>query len=179
MPNNLQQLTFGWNFNKKIKKNILPNNLQQLTFDFYSRFNQKIKKDVLPKNLQYLTFGRYFNKKIKKDVLPKKIIKLTSYNYINIRIKNNIIPYNIEQLEHIGYNKINLKILLQILFYYKIKTINKKQYKILCRTIKRLNKANIKEYDTDNYKLFCYNYIKKKSIKINFVKYFTDCFDEI
>jgi hypothetical protein len=63
LPNSLTTLTFGDNFNQKIKPNVLPNSLQSLTFG--DNFDQEIKKSVLPTSLTTLTFGWNFNQELK------------------------------------------------------------------------------------------------------------------
>ena len=102
--NNLQQLTFGLLFNKKIKKDVLPNNLQQLTFGL--TFNNKIKKDVLPNSLLKITFGRKYTQKL-KNVLPITL-KYIIFNYCD-RYYN----YNIQKIiKNIKSNIINNNIIL-------------------------------------------------------------------
>jgi hypothetical protein len=91
-------LTFGNNYNKEIKENVLPKSLKKLSFG--AEFNQKIKKYVLNEGLTHLYFGRYskFNQKLDKDVLPKSLIKLELGQYYSYHIEDEVLPNSIEKI---------------------------------------------------------------------------------
>ena len=88
LPEDVENIIFSENyedsefskFNCKVDN--LPNNLQSITFGY--DFNQPI--DKLPKNLQSITFGPEFNQPI--DKLPTTVDELAFWSHSNI--KNNI-----------------------------------------------------------------------------------------
>ena len=47
-------------------------------------FNQKIKENVLPSSLHTLIFGRTFNQEIKENVFPCSIKKIGVYSHCNL-----------------------------------------------------------------------------------------------
>ena len=75
LPNNLQSLTFGNDFNQSLDRVPLPSNLQSLTFS--NHFNQSLDRVTLPNKLQSLTFGNDFNQSLNGVALPNSLQSLT------------------------------------------------------------------------------------------------------
>ena len=154
LPENLTNLTFGWDFNQKIEPNSLPENLTTLTFG--RKFNQKIETNSLPENLTTLTFGWYFNQIIEPNSLPEKLTTLTFGRYFNQKIEPNSLPRNLSTLAFGSFFNQKIEIdffpsnLTNIIFewIYNIR-INKNQIKMI---------NSIPSYY--NVKLFRYNIIE-------------------
>jgi len=85
LPENLTNLTFGYDFDQKVE---LPRNLTHLTFSCL--FNQKVE---LPENLTHLTFGYYFNQKVE---LPENLTHLTFGKRFNQKV---VLPFTIRYLK--------------------------------------------------------------------------------
>jgi len=75
LPNNLQSLTFGNDFNQSLDRETLPSNLQSLTFS--NHFNQSLDRVTLPNKLQSLTFGSDVNQSLNGVALPNSLHSLT------------------------------------------------------------------------------------------------------
>ena len=75
LPNGLQTLTFGWEFNQSLAGVTLPSGLQSLTFGW--EFNQSLAGVTLPSSLQTLTFGWKFNQSLADVAFPSDLQTLT------------------------------------------------------------------------------------------------------
>ena len=78
-------LTFGYNFNKKIKKGVLPILLKILTFG--NCYKKKIKENILPNSLQFIKLE---NNILKLNHLSNNIIKLQINNIYSKYLPNTI-----------------------------------------------------------------------------------------
>jgi hypothetical protein len=95
-PAGLQTLIFNYNFNKKIRHNILPEGLTNLFFGY--AFDQEIESGVLPSSLKRLTFNGKFNKKIYPNVLPN-LEELILSDSFNQEIEEHVLPKTLEKLQ--------------------------------------------------------------------------------
>ena len=75
LPNRLQSLTFGDNFNQSLDGVTLPKGLQNLTFG--RNFNQSLEGVTWPSSLQSLTFGVFFDQSLDGVTLPNSLQNLT------------------------------------------------------------------------------------------------------
>lgn len=69
LPNSIESLTFGRNFNQPNLKGSLPKSLKSLTYG--TNYNQSIKRGYLPDSLKILKFGPYYNRWMESGSLPK------------------------------------------------------------------------------------------------------------
>ena len=74
LPESLEHLTFGSEFNHSLEGVTLPSSLQSLTFGI--AFNQSLEGVTLPSSLQSLTFGRAFNQSLEGVTLPSSLQSL-------------------------------------------------------------------------------------------------------
>jgi len=88
LPQSLQSLTLGWNFNQPIDH--LPQSLQSLTLE--CNFNEPV--DNLPQSLQSLTLGHNFDQPI--DNLPQSLQSLTLGHNFDQPIDN--LPQSLQSL---------------------------------------------------------------------------------
>jgi len=91
LPNNLQNLTFGWDFNQKLEK--LPNNLQNLSLSH--DFNQSLNPCVALPKLQKLTLNTNYNFEI-PPLFNTTIIYISNNNKIYKKIYENYENYSID-----------------------------------------------------------------------------------
>lgn len=111
IPLNITHITFGYNFNKYIDKNVIPHSVKYIDFSskyiinienntiphsvehLYLRgsFNQEIKENMIPNNVKYLTFGNKFDHKLNFKLLPNNIIYLKIDNYSHELLDINLI----------------------------------------------------------------------------------------
>lgn len=110
LPNNLEEIEFGNNFNSLIDN--LPQNIKKIIFYSESKFNQPINN--LPIGLEELSLGKNFKNSL--DYLPESL-KILKFNRLN-NIKLDNLPIGIEEisfdeLESLNITKLpaNLKIL--------------------------------------------------------------------
>ena len=149
LPKELEELVFGFYYNKEIEKNILPSKLKRIKFGY--KYNKEIKKNVLPEELEKIDFGYKFNKVIEEGVLPDNIKEIIFSYEFNKKIKKNVLPKNLKRLKFgFEYNKkIDRGVLpngleyLKLSFYY-----DKRIYKgVLPETLKSLKIKSEYEYD--------------------------------
>ena len=96
MPENLTDLTFGYNFNQKIEQNTLPENLMTITFGYC--FNQKLEPDILPHNLFNINFNwLYLSKNDFSSHIIEIINNIPSYYDVKIFSDNDI--FNIDRFK--------------------------------------------------------------------------------
>ena len=73
IPDSLNYLSFGPDFNQEIKENTLPTHIKTLSLGY--TYNKYIKKNVLPPNLRILSLGKSYEHIINYD-MPKTLEKL-------------------------------------------------------------------------------------------------------
>ncbi|CAB1105529.1 unnamed protein product [Ectocarpus sp. CCAP 1310/34] len=95
-PASLQQLSFGYKFNKPIADVVWPASLQHLSFGL--RFNQPIANIVWPASLQHLSFGYTFNQPIAEAVWPASLQVLSFGNRFNQPITTVVWPASLQQV---------------------------------------------------------------------------------
>lgn len=94
---NMTKIIFRWYYDHKIEPNILSDtSLMNITFGY--SYNQKIKRDVLPHKLEELIFGYCYNKKIKEHILPPNLKCLVFGKSYNQEIDINVLPCNLKCL---------------------------------------------------------------------------------
>ena len=91
IPNSVEEIIFGDNFNQKIT--YLPKEVKKITFGF--NYNQPISSGDLPDSIEYLEFGYNFNNTISKYPSNLKILKF-GRNYSS-KIEN--LPDGLVELE--------------------------------------------------------------------------------
>ena len=100
IPDHVEHIHFGDNFNQRINKDVLPEGLKSIRFG--SAFNRRIGKNVLPKGLQSIQFGWNFNQPIEKDVLPEGLQSIRfGYNFKQ-QIEKDLLP---KGLQSIGFDR--------------------------------------------------------------------------
>jgi hypothetical protein len=104
LPDGLQSLTFGYEFNQNMEKVPLPSGLQSLTFGY--EFNQNMEKVALPSGLQSLTFGGLFNQNMEKVALPSGLQSLTFGKMFNQSLDKVALPSGLQSLTVCGVDSV-------------------------------------------------------------------------
>ena len=96
LPETLERLTFGPNFNQSLKGVTFPNSLRSLTFD--RSFNRSLQGVTLPSGLQSLTFGISFNHSLQRVTLPSGLKSLTFDGRFNHSLQGVTLPSGLQSL---------------------------------------------------------------------------------
>ena len=95
LPSNLQTLTFGDDFNQSLERVTLPNSLHTLPFE---NWNQSLEGVTLPRSLQTLTFGYWFNHSLEGVTLPNSLHTLTFKHCFNQSLEGVTLPSSLQTL---------------------------------------------------------------------------------
>ena len=98
LPESLEHLTFGSEFNHSLEGVTLPSSLQSLTFGI--AFNQSLEGVTLPSSLQSLTFGRAFNQSLEGVTLPSSLQSLTFGHRFNQSLEGVTLPSSLKGFSH-------------------------------------------------------------------------------
>ena len=96
LPSSLQTLTFGSDFDQSLEHVTLPSSLQTLTFG--SDFDRSLKHVTLPSSLQTLTFGSDFDQSLEHVTLPSSLQTLTFGHWFNQSLEGVTLPSNLQTL---------------------------------------------------------------------------------
>lgn len=99
LPNNLESLSFGDEFNQNLDAVNLPGTLEELSFG--RRFDQSLVDVRLPDSLKSLTFGSYYNQSLENVHLPLSLEHLTFGDRFNQSLEYVSLPSNLQSL-HFG-----------------------------------------------------------------------------
>ena len=96
MPQTVEHLTLGSEFNDSLENVTLPSSLQTLTFG--RKFNQSLAQVTLPSSLQTLTFGWCFNQSLAHVTLPSSLQTLTLGGDFNQSLEHVTLPSSLQTL---------------------------------------------------------------------------------
>eukprot|EP00435_Cladocopium_sp_Y103_P027979 s595_g6.t4 len=96
LPQRLQHLTFGFNFNQCLVDLNLPSTLESLTLGFH--YNQSLEDVTLPSGLESLTFGQSFNQSLERVNFPEALAKLTFGHDFNQSLRHARLPKKLRAL---------------------------------------------------------------------------------
>ena len=96
LPQKLERLSLGNDFNQILDQTELPNNLESLSFG--DEFNQNLDAVNLPGTLEALSFGRRFDQSLVDVRLPDSLKSLTFGSYYNQSLENVHLPLSLENL---------------------------------------------------------------------------------
>ena len=99
LPNDLESLSFGDEFNQNLDAVNLPGTLEELSFG--RRFDQSLVDVRLPDGLKSLTFGSYYNQSLENVHLPLSLKHLTFGDRFNQSLEYVSLPSNLQTL-HFG-----------------------------------------------------------------------------
>lgn len=88
--NNLRIITFGDAFNQPLENVSFPQSV--LTISFGDSFDKSLNNVKLPTNLQTLKFGKNFNQSLDKVILPQKLESMIFGEKFNQLLNNVIFP---------------------------------------------------------------------------------------
>eukprot|EP00435_Cladocopium_sp_Y103_P073112 s627_g42.t1 len=106
LPQTLQSLKFGDQFNQSLAGVTFPSTLQSLTFG--KQFNQSLAGVTFPSNLQTLTFGKQFNQSLASVTFPSNLQSLTLGGLFNQSLAELTFPSNLQSLTLGGFLKQSL-----------------------------------------------------------------------
>ncbi len=97
----LKELTFGYSFNQKLSNpsglKILPDSLNKLSFG--CEFNQTIVPGILPNSLTHLVFGLEFNKPLVPHTLPESLTVFLFEDKFKKTLSPDILPIFLRDLK--------------------------------------------------------------------------------
>ena len=96
LPQSLEHLTFGSDFNESLEQVTLPRSLQSLAFG--DAFNQSLERVTLPSSLESLTFGHRFNQSLERVNLPSSLESLTFGHRFNQSLERVTLPSSLQSL---------------------------------------------------------------------------------
>ena len=96
LPETLESLTFGTDFNQGLCDMHMLTRLQSLTFG--ARFNQSLDRVTLPPSLETLTFGADFNQGLEAVTLPASLQALTLGRGFSHSLEGVTLPPSLETL---------------------------------------------------------------------------------
>jgi hypothetical protein len=96
LPSHLKLLRIGYNFNQTWDQGVLPDSLQSLVLGH--DFNQPFAKGVLPGGLKLLALGSYFNQRFLEGVLPFDLLSLTVGHNFDQQFDQGVLPAGLQCL---------------------------------------------------------------------------------
>ena len=94
----LRTLTFGVCFNQSLERVNLPQGLQTLTFGYHSNRNRRLEQVNLPNSLQTLKFGDRFNQSLEPVTMPNSLRMLTFGRDFNRSLELVTLPNSLQTL---------------------------------------------------------------------------------
>ena len=101
MPQGLQHLAFGWEFDRCIEQVKWPQSLLSLSFGW--TFNRAIQGSFLPESLQTLVFAGMFDQSLEGVAWPKGLLSLTLGFHFNQSLEQVTWPPSLRSLS-LGMN---------------------------------------------------------------------------
>jgi len=95
-PSSLQSLTFGVDFNQSLDRVTFPSSLQSLTFRH--RFNQSLDRVTFPSSLQSLTLSVDFNQSLYQVTFPSSLQSLDFGHEFNQSLDQVTFPRSLQSL---------------------------------------------------------------------------------
>eukprot|EP00435_Cladocopium_sp_Y103_P033001 s3520_g8.t1 len=96
LPSSLRNLTFGYQFDQSLDG--LPSNLRSLSLGPTSRFNQSLERVIWPESLESLTLGSGFNQSLAGISWPSNLKSLTLGVSFNQSLENVTLPSGLQSL---------------------------------------------------------------------------------
>lgn len=114
LPRSLKILSLGVTFSRQFLPNDLPPGLTHLLFNVDSGYNEKLNRENLPSSLQFLGLGKSYNLKFRLGELPPHLEYLTfgqEYNHsIGKIVGVKVLPDSIKSIEFVGNSKFDKRI---------------------------------------------------------------------
>lgn len=126
-PASLQQLTFGELFDNPIEDVTWPNSLQKMTFG--TRFDQPIEDVAWPASLRRLAFGQWFNRPFEGVAWPASLHQLEFGSWFDQPLEGVAWPASLLQVRFGG--KINKDVFKQVDWPASVQKVTTAEFRLL------------------------------------------------
>jgi hypothetical protein len=110
LPDGLESITFGSNFNQPLDKVVFPLGLKSVTFG--ECFNQSLEKVNIPPNLESITFGEGFNQNLDNVIFPESLHSISFGMQFTQNLHNAKFPKDMKKIvfENWKGNQLNFEL---------------------------------------------------------------------